>query len=146
MSATFALLLALALPETLLPDWDSAAPPGLPTKLVASPGALLLGTDSGLYERRGAARDWRLVLARDAVRDLAPTDTGALVASGGGLFEWSADRAEARELLLGAGAETRGVAIDAHGTAWIATAAGLYRREARLRVRVPEGDRGRERG
>ncbi len=133
MSATVALLLALALPGTVLPRWDGAAPPGLPTKLVASQGTLLLGTESGLYERRGGARAWRLVLARDAVSDLAATETGALVASGGGLFEWNAERAEARELALGAGAEARAVAIDAHGTAWIATAAGLYRRDAGAR-------------
>ena len=133
MSATFALLLALALPDTLLPQWDGAAPPALPTKLIARSGSLLLGTDSGLYERSGAARGWRLVLARDAVRGLAPTDAGALVASGGGLFEWSAERAEARELVLGAGAEARSVAIDARGTAWVATAAGLYRRDAGAR-------------
>lgn len=145
MSATLALLLTLALPETFLPRWDGAAPPALPTKLVARPGALLLGTESGLYERRGGARVWRLVLAREAVRDLALTDAGALVASGGGLFEWSADRAEPRELSLGAGAETRGVAIDARGTAWIATAAGLYRRDVGARefareASVPAGE------
>ena len=133
MSATLALLLALALPETLLPRWDGAAPPASPTKLLARPGSVLLGTDSGLYERRGAARDWRLVLARDAVRDLAPTEAGALVASGGALFEWSADRAEVREVVLGAGAEAHGVAIDGRGTAWIATGAGLYRRDAGAR-------------
>lgn len=133
MPATLALLLALALPETLLPDWDGASPPATPTKLVAQRGALLLGTDSGLYERRGDARDWRLVLARDDVRALARTDAGALVASGGGLFEWSSAGADARELSLGAGAETRGVAVDARGTAWVATAAGLYRRDAGAR-------------
>lgn len=133
MTATLALLLALALPETLLPDWDGAAPPALPTQLVAGQRGLLLGTDAGLYERRGDARAWRLVLARDAVQALVPTEMGALVASGGGLFEWSAERAEARELSLGAGAEARGVAVDAGGTAWIATAAGLYRRDAGTR-------------
>ncbi len=133
MSATIALLLALALPETLLPNWLGAAPPGLPTKLAATSGGLLLGTDAGLYERRGDARAWRLVLARDAVRDLAVTQTGALVASGGGLFEWNADRSDAREISLGAGADVRGLAIDARGTAWIATAAGLYRRDVGAR-------------
>jgi hypothetical protein len=138
MSAKLALLLALALPDTVLPDWDGAAPPSLPTKLMARPDALLLGTDSGLYERRGDARGWRLVLARDGVRDLAPTSGGALVASGGGLFEWNADGNGARELMLGAGAETRGVASDARGTAWIATAAGLYRRDAGARDFVRE--------
>ena len=130
MSATLAVLLALALPDSLLPRWDDAAPPAAPTKLVAHPGALLLGTDSGLYERRGASRSWRLVLAREDVRDLAPTDAGALVASGGRLFEWSAARGDAQELSLGAGAEARAVAIDARGTAWVATATGLYRRSA----------------
>jgi len=130
MAARLALLLALALPDTLLPDWDDASPPATPTKLVAQRGALLLGTDSGLYERRGDARDWRLVLARDDVRALAPTEAGALVASGGGLFEWTLEGDAARELSLGAGAETRGVAVDARGTAWVATAAGLYRRDA----------------
>jgi hypothetical protein len=133
MSVTLALLFALALPETLLPSWQGTAPPGLPTKLAAAPGALLLGTDAGLYERRGDARGWRLVLARDAVRDLAATRTGALVASGGGLFEWDAERSDAREISLGAGADVRGLAIDARGTAWIATAAGLYRRAAGAR-------------
>jgi hypothetical protein len=133
MAARLALLLALALPETLLPDWDGASPPATPTKLVAQRGALLLGTVSGLYERRGGARDWRLVLARDDVRALAQTEAGALVASGGGLFEWSSASAAAREVALGAGAETRGVAVDARGTAWVATAAGLYRREAGAR-------------
>jgi len=133
MAARLALLLALALPETVLPDWDGASPPARPTKLVAQRGALLLGTDSGLYERHGGARDWRLVLARDDVRALAPTETGALVASGGGLFEWTAAGADARELALGAGAETRGVSVDERGNAWVATAAGLYRREAGAR-------------
>ena len=130
MSATLAVLLALALPDALLPTWDDAAPPAAPTKLVARPGALLLGTDSGLYERRAASRSWRLVLAREDVRDLAPTDAGALVASGGRLFEWSAERGDAHELSLGAGADARAVATDARGTAWVATAAGLYRRSA----------------
>ena len=133
MPATLALLFALALPETLLPNWQGAAPPGLPTMLAAAPGALLLGTDAGLYERRGDARAWRLVLARDEVRGLAATPSGALVASGGGLFEWNADGQGARELSLGAGADVRGLAIDARGTAWIATAAGLYRRAAGAR-------------
>lgn len=130
MSATLAILLALALPDSLVPRWDDTAPPAAPTKLVARPGALLLGTDSGLYERRSASRSWRLVLAREDVRDLAPTDAGALVASGGRVFEWSAERGDARELSLGAGAEARAVAIDARGTAWVATASGLYRRGA----------------
>ncbi len=138
MSATLALVFALALPETALPDWDGAAPPALPTKLVARPGALLLGTESGLYERRGDARGWRLVLARDGVRDVVSTPSGALVASGGGLFEWSGEEGAAREIALGAGAEARGVAVDAHGTSWIATAAGLYRREAGQREFVRE--------
>ncbi len=130
MSATLAILLTLALPDALLPSWDGAAPPAAPRKLVARPGALLLGTDSGLYARREASRTWRLVLAREDVRDLVPTDSGAIVASGGRLYEWSAERDDARELSLGAGADASGVAIDAHGTAWIATAAGLYRRDA----------------
>ncbi len=133
MTSLGALLLALALPAAPLPDWQGGAPPGVPTQLAARADALLLGTDSGFYERRGPAGAWKLVLARDAVRGLAPTAKGALIASGGGLFEWDAERGEARELALGAGAEVRGVAVDARGTAWVASAAGLYRRDAGAR-------------
>lgn len=126
------LLAALVLADAVVPDWDRIAPPATPTRLAWHEGALFLGTESGLYRRADSAPGgWALVLPAEPILDLASAGDELLVATPAGLWAWSAASQRALQVPLGAGEAVTRVSVDARGTAWVATAGGVYRRAAR---------------
>ena len=123
------LLAALVLADAVAPDWDAVAPPATPTRLAWHAGALFLGTESGLYRRgEDAPGGWALELPAEPILDLASAGPELLVATQAGLWAWSAEAGQALRLPLGAGEAVTRVSVDAEGTAWVASAAGVYRR------------------
>ena len=114
-----------------MPDWDRIAPPGTPTRLAWYDGALFLGTESGLYRRGEAAPGgWALVLPAEPILDLASAGDELLVATPAGLWAWSRASERALQVPLGAGEAVTRVSVDARGTAWVASAGGVFRRAA----------------
>ena len=124
MTLWLAVLLPSVLVPASLPVWLAAPPPGVATRMVEQGGAILVGTELGLYQREG--RGWRLLLARGGVLDLVGLGSGWLAAAERGLYE--SQEGEVRALSLGAGARARALAVDETGGVWVATDAGLYAR------------------
>ncbi|HKC52965.1 MAG TPA: hypothetical protein VKF60_19415 [Myxococcota bacterium] len=129
MLRCIAVFAAVVLADALLPDWDGIAPPGPPTRLALHAGAVFLGTESGLYRRDPSdGRGWSLVLAAEPILDLASSGPELFIATPAGLYVLASGRDVAVRLPLGAGDAARGLAVDAAGTVWVATAGGLFRR------------------
>jgi ligand-binding sensor domain-containing protein len=84
---------------------------------------------------RFAAGRWRVFpadsFAGEAVRDVAPTPRGAIVATSGGLWEISGDDPRRLQFTvvrgrgLGGDREPRSVAVDAAGRCYVGTSAGV---------------------
>ncbi len=111
----------------LSPIWLTAAPPGVPTSVIAEDDALVLGTTRGLYRYEGGV--WSLVMARGEVRDLARGAAAIWIASGRQLYAWSDGSHEPRVVPLAAGARVRGLAVDHDERVWVATDVGLFVRD-----------------
>jgi hypothetical protein len=109
------------------PTWVVEAPPSRPTHVARSGERAWLGTERGLYALR--AGDLELVLAHEAVRDLAPVAEGLWVASERALY-FVAPGAEPERVALGAGARPSALAVDASGRVLLASDAGLFVRAA----------------
>jgi hypothetical protein len=114
--------------SALLPVWLPGVPPGAPAALAERAGAVLVGTDRGLFAE--AEGGWSPVPTRGSVRDLANSAEAVWVATERALYEWRAGDAAPRVVSLGAGASVSSIALGPGGEAWAATEVGLFRRGA----------------
>ncbi len=117
---------ALPSPEPPASSWLAEAPPARPTRLAVTGERVWVGTERGLY-RLGTA-GLELVIAHEAVRDLAPAGAGLWVACERSLYFVASELAEPERVALGAGARPLGLAIDSAARVLVATDAGLFAR------------------
>ena len=111
----------------VLAAWLATSPPGVVTALAVREDAWVVGTDLGLFVREDGV--WRRFLARGGVLDVARSPDALWIATAGGLYAWPDAESEPRRVALGAGAYVRSVAVDGRGGVWVASQAGLFRRD-----------------
>lgn len=114
-----------------LVEWMTSSSPGSPGAIAVAGGAILAGTDQGLFRFDPAG--WTPLLAVGEVLDLVVSEERALVATRAGLFEWGPGERHPRQLVVDGGERIGSLAIDPGGRVWAATQAGLY-------LRAPGGE------
>jgi hypothetical protein len=112
----------------VLPVWLPGVPPGAPLAVAERAGAVLVGTDRGLYSETPGG--WHLVPTRGAVRDLSGSEAVVWIATDRALYEWRAGSSDPRAVPLASGARVASVALGPDGASWAATEVGLFRRDA----------------
>jgi len=117
------MLCLLALAAT----WIATPPPGVVTGLVEREGALVAGTQVGLF--LAGAAGWERGPVSGAVIDLASGAGETWIATPRTLWLWNGG-GPPRVVSLGPGARLRALAVDGQDRVWVATESGLFVRRA----------------